>query len=956
MKRLILILLMFTHIAVYAQISTFRLDNGLTVIINEDHRTPSVLGCVVVRAGSVNDPADATGLAHYLEHVLFKGSENLGTTNWEKESVHYKKIIELYDQLAKTPEEGRQAIQNQINEESLQAAKYTINNEYSNLIQAMGGTNLNAATSYEMTYFHNVFPAFQLKRWLELQQDRFECPVFRGFQAELENVYEEKNMYSDSPYNAFITLFNSKFFGEDSPYSIPIIGKTEHLKAPSISKLIEFYHKYYIPSNMALVLAGDIDPQAARPLIENTLGKWEKKGDLQPSEFKFNQLTEDQVIKVKNTPYPTLLMGFNGVNAQSEDVYKLEVLSNIMNNGNATGLFDKLVLDGDALEVTMAVQNMLRTGYINILAIPVFDMARMNFASLTSLEKSIKTVIEQVQNGKIDDWLLQSVKDKLIMEFEMGKESNYLYGMMLVQAYATGIPIDEVTKYAEKIEAITKDDVVEMAKKYLSGPCIKMLSQIGTPKKDKLSKPNFKPLEPAVGQTSEYAKKWLAEKVEAPSFKPIDFEKDLTHSQLAPGVDFYYASNPDNDIFSLTIQYGAGSADIKSLEYSVELMNKAGIMAVYTPYQLKREFSKLGCEVNYSCGDHVTTVTMNGREDKLARACQLLSRANLMPSLDEKQINSLIGSIIGSRRNESHNKSIQSDALRQYLLYGKQSDYIDRPSNEEIQAFTVSNLAGKFINATKYETSVHYTGKLPYNEIKRVLEGNLAFPANLKPSQRYVQTPTQNYAENTIFLVNNKEARQADIYLYVPGLDYKLEQQAKIDAFNEYFGGGFNGLVLQELRELRSFAYTASASYTTPFMPGQKTRLNGYIGTQGDKTVDAFAEFIALIQNMPLHPNRMASIKDYLYQATVSASPMTRYKTQLVERWMKRGYTHDPRIDWTNEYSKLTFDDIVQFYNQALKGKPIATGIIVNTKQIDQTKLKSLGKVVKINFNQLFKY
>ena len=129
-----------------AQVSTFKLANGLSVILNEDHRTPSIFGSIVTKAGAVDDPTDATGLAHYLEHVMFKGSQNVGTYDWSKEEPHYKNIIALYDELGKVPEDQREAIQKKINEESLLAAQYTINNEYSNLIQAIGGTNLNAGT------------------------------------------------------------------------------------------------------------------------------------------------------------------------------------------------------------------------------------------------------------------------------------------------------------------------------------------------------------------------------------------------------------------------------------------------------------------------------------------------------------------------------------------------------------------------------------------------------------------------------------------------------------------------------------------------------------------------------------------------------------------------------------------------------------------------------------------
>ena len=134
------------------RISQFTLENGLTVILNEDHSKPEVFGVVAVRAGGKDDPADATGLAHYMEHMLFKGTQNLGTIDWEKEKPHIDKIFELYDKLAlATNEEERKAIQMEINDESHKASEFAIPNELSNLINAMGGTNLNAGTGPDYT-------------------------------------------------------------------------------------------------------------------------------------------------------------------------------------------------------------------------------------------------------------------------------------------------------------------------------------------------------------------------------------------------------------------------------------------------------------------------------------------------------------------------------------------------------------------------------------------------------------------------------------------------------------------------------------------------------------------------------------------------------------------------------------------------------------------------------------
>lgn len=947
---------LFLALTLQGQISSFTLENGLTVIVNEDSRTPSIFGSIVVKAGSVDEPTDATGLAHYLEHMLFKGSSNVGTTDWNAEKIHYEKIIELYDQLAKAPDTEREAIQLQINEESLLAGKYTINNEFSNLIQAMGGTSLNAATSYDMTYYFNVFPSFMLNKWLELQVDRFENPVFRGFQAELETVYEEKNMYCDDPFQVMFEEFNSHLYGADNPYARSIIGTTEHLKTPSLRKLIEFYNTYYIPSNMALVLSGDIKAEEAKRLVEETLGRWKPQQEIKRAVIEEPIIQKKTTIKKKLTPMPVLMLGYKGAPTGSDDTYKFSILSNVLTNRNRTGLLDKLVLDGDVQSVSVSVSSQRQAGGISIIGVPVYDGLQRRYGSLSSIESAINKSFKQVMDGSFDDWLIESIKDELIMNFELSKESNLSYGMMLAQAYGNDRPISDYENYIDIIKGISKADIIEVAKKYFDAPYIAFQSLTGEPKKDKLAKPKYKPIVPAAGQTSVFAKQWLEERVDVPPFKPIDFDKDFSSGELAQGVKLFHTQSPESNIFSLTIKYGAGSAEIPGLDFSVNLMNRAGIMALHTPYELKKEFSKLGCTVNFSNDKSYTYVTLRGKESSLAKACQLLSRTYLMPSLDEKQLNSLIGSQLGSRSMESRNKDAQSQALSEYLRYGKNSSYLNRFSNTEVLGLTVSKLAGDFIKATQFETSVHYTGKFSYDVVRNVLTKNLAFPSNLKPSNSPVSTPTAEYAENTIYLINNKNARQGDVYIFMKGEEYQHDQKPIIDAFNQYFGGGFNGLVLQELRELRSFAYTASAGYSIPPVPSRQSMFTGYIGTQGDKTVDAVNEFLNLINNMPQYPERIGNIKDYLFQATVSSSPSVRQLTQVVESWMTSGYTQDPRVNWVEAYNTLSFEDVVAFYNQKFKDKPIAIAIVVNTKLIDKKQLSNFGKVVRLDSKKIFKY
>lgn len=952
--------LLFSFTILHAEndkIHQYKLDNGLTVILYENHAQPTVFGSVAVRAGSKDDPTDATGLAHYMEHVMFKGTQELGTYNWDAEKPHYDKIIALYEELrASTDETQKAELNKQINEESLKAGKYAIPNEFSNMVQAMGGTGLNAGTGYDFTYYHNSFPPFQIKRWLDLYAHRFINPVFRGFQTELETVYEEKNMYSDNPFRAVTSDFISTVFDTENPYGRLILGKTEHLKSPSIKRIYDFYNAFYVPSNMALILSGDINPEEVKPLIEETFGTWQKR-EIQgvpviPENVNF---TKPIKIKKKLTPYPMLILGYPGVDVAHEDRYAVNFCARLLTNENQTGLLDKLVLDGDLIQASAAHNQFKHAGFVAIQAIPTFDLSQMKFMSLNVVEKLINAEIEKLKNGDFDEWLIDAFKNETIKRHKMGLESPASVGVQLMSGFAYELPLEDFTQYKEQILAITKEDVIKAANKYFTKNHITYLSDIGEPEKDELKKPNYKPIDPEPGHQSAYAKHFKDIALSEARENFVDFDKDVIKSELAPGVKLFYTPNEQNDIFSLVIKYGAGSAKIPTLDLATSLMNNAGIMAQYKPQALKKEYSKLGCSVQFFNNESYLYIILEGNEENLAQACQLLSRTYLLPKLDEKQMDKVKGSVIGMRGIERKEKDSQANAIKDFMIYGKESPEIKRLSTAEIRALTISDLTGDFIQATHYEASVHFCGKQSIENLVQTLKNNLAFPANLKKSDSPVVRPIVDNKKESILFLNNPDARQSEIYLYIKGSDYKNEQEPVIDAFNQYFSGGFNGLVIQELREKRSFAYSAGATYRTPSFPGNPAYQLGYIGTQADKTADAVEEFVKLIKEMPEKPERMENIKNYLVQSSKANRPTFRNLSQSIETWLKKGYSEDPNKLLLPKYEKLSFDDVLNFYNNEIAVKTIKIAIVGNKKEIDMDKLESIATIEKVSVNKLFK-
>ena len=257
------------NISAALQVKEFKLSNGMTVWLNEDHSQPKVFGAVVVKAGAKDCPN--TGIAHYFEHIMFKGTDRIGTVDYQAEKPWLDSISVQYDLLSQTQDEAeRTKIQQHINELSLKAADYVIPNEFNRLISKYGGSSLNAGTGYDVTFYHNTFLPQYMEQWCWLNSERLITPVFRGFQGELENVYEEKNRASDGMAGDAMEKVMGAVF-KTQPYAYPILGSTENLKNPRLSDMAAFYKKYYVASNMGLILCGDITPDSTlTTLLEQT--------------------------------------------------------------------------------------------------------------------------------------------------------------------------------------------------------------------------------------------------------------------------------------------------------------------------------------------------------------------------------------------------------------------------------------------------------------------------------------------------------------------------------------------------------------------------------------------------------------------------------------------------------------------------------------------------------------
>lgn len=929
-------------------VEVYQLDNGLTVILNEDHNLPQVFGSIMVRAGGKDDPKGATGMAHYQEHMLFKGTQELGTTNWEAEKPHIDSIFRLYDKLGReTDADIRKTIQKEINQESLKAGKYAVPNEMFNLLRNMGGTGVNAGTGPDYTIFYNAFPPTQMEKWLDLYSHRFENPVFRSFQSELEVVYEEKNMYSDMFIFSMIENFNKNFF-RNHPYGQQtLIGTVEDLKNPSLSKMYDFFTTWYVPNNMALILTGDFDKATIKPMIEAKFGKWEKKETPKHAVYKEEPFNGREQVEMKLSPIKLGLLGFRTVSAGHPDEIALSVCNAVLSNQSETGLFDKLTLDNKVMAAQVLNMPYNDEGATIILFIP-----KIIGQKLRSAEELVMDELQKLKAGEFDATLIENIKTELFRDYQISMESNEYKGNMLALAFGRNQSIDDLLKYPNHLMAITKEDVINIANKYYGENYLAFYSKMGFPKKQKIDKPDYTPLAANMNAASPYAQKFEAIPETKLDQKFIDFDKDVEKITPTKGMNVYCVKNPANDVFQLSVDYKVGDHTLPQLEYASSAMNLAYPQGSNLD-DFKAAIAASGCTYDIHGNESYTNIDITGFDDKFNEALALVGSLIENPMLDQTKMDLLYEAAKTERKMERSEPDNVASALVDFVKYGQKSEYIDRPGLKEIKSFKAENMTAAFKTIQDFGVDIHYSGNLNPQDVAKTCQN--VFKTN---GSKTVETPVvmdlNQYAENTVYFVDKKKATQSNIYFFANGSAYDPEQQAVMDAFNLYFGGDFSGLVLQEIRESRSMAYSAGAKYVDPVLKGKERYFMGKIGTQADKTLQAITIFDSLVRFMPAKPERTKMIQQYLSNSSLSSRPHFRDLSAQIVGWQNRGFETDPAFTKLKAYENLNFEDIQQFYASNLADKPMVICIVGDKKRVNTKELEKFGKVVFVKEKDLF--
>lgn len=932
------------------KVEKYTLENGLTVYLNVDHTMPSVQGMVVVKGGAKRDPKDATGIAHYFEHIMFKGTDKIGTVNYQEEKIYLDSISAKYDELGLTKDElKRLEIQKDINRLSIKASDYAIPNEFDKIVNGMGGTGLNAGTSMESIVYYNAFPSNQITKWIELYSHRFINPVFRLFQSELETVYEEKNMYADNPLGKLFEEFSKSFY-KNYPYGQQtVLGTTEDLKNPSLSKMKEYFDTYYVANNMALILSGDIDPTTIKPLIAEKFGQWKKgaePADLQFTEKEFKG--RDQVSK-RVSPIPVGFLGFRTISKGHEDEAKLDIIQNILTNSSSTGLLDELKNSNDIMMAEVMPDLHEEIGGHYLIIVP-----KIVGQKLKNAEKKALDQIEKLKNGEFNDTLLKAIKINMIKDYQRNLEDMRWRSYSIMSSFLYNIEWEDQLNYPEKIKNISKEEIIETANKYFGDDYLAFYSKMGFPKKDKMTKPPYKPVLPKNSEAkSEYAKMIEDMPVADVPLKFIEFNEDVFFTDIKDNVHVYVNPNPINNVFTLRLEYSIGTFSFPRLNEAAQIIPYCGI-GEGTYEEFNKEMQLLGAELNAYSELDKFTLSLSGLEENLIPTLQLFSKLLKNPSSNTKHVKKIYQNAKAFEQIEREDPSTISDALKEYALYGNKSNYINRLTLKEIKHLKSYELLTDFKRSLQYETNIHYSGKNSINDMKQILGKYLYIPNVIYPGSTPIERDRNTVEENTIYFINDKKAVQSQINLIVEGEQNTKTDIAYSNAFNEYFGTGMSSLMFQEIREYRSFAYGAYGSYKPAFHSQNLGYFSGYLSTQADKTVNALNTLTWLVKNMPEKPERVDNIKESLTYSINANRPSFRNLSTSVQAWRKQGFTTDPRKARVNQYENLSFFNIKDFYEKNIKDKPWIIVIVGNEDKIDMEDLGLFGKVIPVEKEFIF--
>lgn len=932
----------------------YTLDNGLKIYMSVNRETPRLQTYIAVKTGSRNDPPETTGLAHYLEHLMFKGTTHFGSSNVAAEAPLLDTIecrFERYRHI--TDPVMRKKAYHEIDSISQLAARYNIPNEYDKLMASIGSQGSNAYTSEDVTCYVEDIPANEIDSWAKVQADRFKNMVIRGFHTELEAVYEEYNIGLGSDDEKQIQAMSKKLF-PGHPYGTQsTIGTQEHLKNPSITNIKNYFHRYYVPNNVAICLAGDFDPDKTIAIIDKYFGDWKKSDNLSyPQYAPLKKLMAPVDTTVVGLEAPNVFMAWRTDAAASAQQDTLSVISYLLSNGKA-GLFD---LDLNNPMKVMGASAQLSSNH---------DYGMFYLYGLPKEGQDTKEVrrlmlgeIEKLKKGQFSDDLLPSAVNNMKLKYYQSLRKNDERADRFVKAFINDKQWDDEVHSLDRIAKMTKSQIVDFANRFFTDGYVTVFKAQGNDTTiHKIEKPHITPIPTNNDKQSEFLKEIVNAKPEPIQPKFVDFKRDLTVARTKKGLDYLYKKNTSDDIFSLTYHYPFGSESDNQYAVAADYLSYVGTDKLSNE-KIQQQFFKLACSYNVSVGDDAINISISGLNSNMPAAVRLLENVLTSAKADKESYDKYVGIVLKARADAKGEQRANFSALTMLGEYGAYNPQLNDMSEKQLRDADPQALLDKLKNLNRYRATVMYFGPSDMKTVDGIVSAAHATP------RKFLQEPEakpylHQATDKTEVWVAPYDAKNIYMTMYhAEGKKWTPEKAAIELLFNEYFGGGMNAIVFQELREARGLAYSAGARYTAPSAyPYKDTEsFATYIITQNDKMMDCVNEFNNLLNDTP---SREAGFKLARQSLIKSLSTARTNYENVFWKWLeakKKGIDYDIRQKIYETLPKLTLNDVINFARENIANKPYRYLILGNEKDIDMDALQKLGPVRRLTTEEIFGY
>jgi predicted Zn-dependent peptidase len=934
------------------KVKIYTLDNGLKVYMSVNKEQPRLQTYIAVRNGGKNDPSDNTGLAHYLEHIMFKGTESFGTSDYAAEKPLLDQIEEQFNiYRTKTDPQERLAIYHIIDSLSYAASEIAIPNEYDKLMSVIGSQGTNAFTSEDLTCYQENIPANQIDNWARIQADRFRNLVIRGFHTELEAVYEEYNMYLNEDAENAIYAMDSVLY-KHHPYGLQqVIGTQEHLKNPSISAIKKQKATMYVPNNIAICVSGDFDPDSFVATIEKYFGDWEPNPAL--PEFKYepeDALTSAVERHVYGNESDFLLFGWRTPGEKDQESEIGGIVNSILTNGKA-GLIDldlnqqqKVLYAGSQLYDRIDYSDFLIQGYPK------------DGQTLDDVRSLVLAEVAKLRNGEFDESLISAAVANIKLRQMRQLESNSSRAMMMVNSFIKRSDwADEVT-VLDRLAKITKADVIEWANKYLSDNSYVVVykHQGVNPKNNKIIAPAITPIATNRDKQSDFLTEISETQVTPIEPVFVDYEKDLSVSEFKKGIEMLYKKNENNDIVTTTFRFDIGKSTNPALGFAFDYLSYLG-----TPTRSAEEIALQEYQIagnhSFSVSDNTMSFSVSGLAENLGQMLDIVEDLMLNAVPDDDILENLKQDELMARQMAKANQNSCSSALNSYIIYGPEYIKSVTLSDEQVIGLTSDELLGLVRSIFGKQHKILFYGPLDEADAKSVIAEHHKTSDNLeKLVKKYTK---KQIVDKSMVFIAPYDSRQFNYIQYSDrGEKFSMEDVPSIELFNEYFGGGMNTIVFQEMREARALAYSAGAYLSSPSYLDDTYCFYARIGSQNDKLKAAVEAFDLIINDMPESDKSFQIAKTGLESVlrtsrTTGMSVLNSYLSAqelgLKEPLAKVVY---------DKLSDMTMSDLVACQQKWIKGRTYIYGLLGDSKDLDINYLKTLGTVEQITLDELFGY